>query len=140
MCYLTFTTITINPKRRLSNQLLSKQEMLALDLNASVKYGKRKYLSKNEIAQNNVIAAKCLAPCNKICYRKTELMLKILYSKCVTISAKRKAQLNEFCEFVEFDSCSLLHVMNRRLSLLLAKDKLLKSWEVLKSYFQSLND
>lgn len=61
MCYLTFTTITINPKRRLSNQLLSKQEMLALDLNASVKYGKRKYLSKNEIAQNNVIAAKCLA-------------------------------------------------------------------------------
>ncbi|XP_078070941.1 uncharacterized protein LOC144495022 [Mustelus asterias] len=96
--------------------------------------------------KKNIIAANCLAHilynATRFATGKLELDVENTVLKVYnhfSISAKRTAQLKEFCEFVDVDNCNLLrHVVTRWLSVLPSIDRILKCWEVLKSYFQSL--
>uniref|UniRef100_A0A8C6M4A3 HAT C-terminal dimerisation domain-containing protein n=1 Tax=Nothobranchius furzeri TaxID=105023 RepID=A0A8C6M4A3_NOTFU len=142
----------------ITNQLLAKLLTSGLNLqklsadtadNASVNYGKHNSVyQKLKLAQNDVLAANCLAHIlhNATRYAAGNLDLDIenivlkVYSH-FSFSASRTAQLREFCEFVEVDGSNLLrHVVTRWLSLLPSIDRMLKCWKPLMSYFQSLGE
>ena len=155
---LDFYSDSNETSEAITNQLLAKLEMSGLDVqkmsayaadNASVNYGKHNSVyQKLKLAQNDVLAANCLAHIlhNATRYAVGSLDLDIenvvlkVYSH-FSISASRTVQLKEFCEFVEVDECNLLrHVITRWLSLLPSIDRMLKCWKPLTSYFQSLGE
>ncbi|XP_064110007.1 uncharacterized protein LOC135217900 [Macrobrachium nipponense] len=157
---LDFYSDNKESSKAITNQLLSKLETSGLDLNkvsaytadnANVNYGKHNSVyQKINMAQKNVIAANCLAHIlhntTKFATAKMDIDVENIVLKVnsyFSISAKRTAQLKEFCEFVEDEvaNCNLLqHVVTRWLPLLPDIDRMLNCWEVPKSYFQSIGE
>ncbi|KAG7177694.1 hypothetical protein Hamer_G008358 [Homarus americanus] len=104
--------------------LLSKLEMSGLDLNkvsaytadiASVNYGKHNSVyQKMEMAQKTLLLQTVwliLHNATGFATAKLDIDVENIVLKVYnhfSISAKRTAQLKEFCEFVEVDSCSML--------------------------------
>lgn len=116
--------------------------------NAAVNYGKHKSVFvhlKNATKNTGIIPGHCSAhiihntakqALKPLSYDVECLVLKI-YSE-FSSSAKRVAELKEFFEFMDTEYVQLLgHVSVRFLTLLPALDRILASWDVLKSYFQS---
>ena len=142
----------------ISKQLVTKLEKHGLSLqnvsaytadNASVNYGKHNSVFRRlKNANPSIIPANCLAHVLHNASRHASLKLKVDVENTVmkifshfSVSAKRTAVLQDFCEFVDSDRCNLLrHVITRWLSLLPAIERVISFWSALKSYFQSLGE
>uniref|UniRef100_A0A8C6KPN3 Uncharacterized protein n=1 Tax=Nothobranchius furzeri TaxID=105023 RepID=A0A8C6KPN3_NOTFU len=137
---LDFYSYSNETSEAITNQLLAKLEMSGLNLqklyaytadNASVNYGKHNSVyQKLQLAQNDVLAANCLAHIlhNATRYAAGNLDLDI-----------ENIVLKVYSHFSI--SCNLLrHVVIRWLSLLPSIDRMLKCWKLLMSYFQSLGE
>lgn len=117
--------------------------------NASVNFGKNSSVYTRFKAEScRIVKANCYAIClhnaTRFSFEQIGVDIESLVLRVYghfSVSAKRRAKLQEFCNFVDCEFSEILrHVSTRWLSLRPAIERLLKIYPAIVSYFRSLRD